>query len=394
MILHLGACDLNVSNPGPVADDALDENSAHLAVVNGMGRTLARALGYVAYTSAVTSREIVSAGHRNPVTLGISAKQAVGILDPGWEETNDHWKFAQQARWVAEDGVRRIKAANPETITSTALGAQALLYAGFANRLLGENMCDAVFDGGPIEPRLAYFERAQAAFTDAMSAATAAANVDLLNAARAGRASVRVWLGDWDGAMADAALVPLAFSYRAVYSNTEQEQFNRIFAANLTTQRAHSVVGTYFESYFRETGDKRVSWSSDPAFPKGTADVLWYFQTKYTTRGSPINLASGREMRLIIAEGQLRKGDATAALATINALRAASAVAPRSAASTADLWTVLGRERGIELWLEGRHLGDLFRWKEDNVPGTFDDMTGRDRCFPIGVSELDANPNF
>ena len=153
-------------------------------------------------------------------------------------------------------------------------------------------------------------------------------------------------------------------------------------------------MGTYFDAYFRETGDKRVSWSTDPAFPKGTADVLWYFQTKYTTRGASINLASGREMKLIIAEGQLREGDGSAALATINALRAASSVPPRTAASTSEYWTVLGRERSIELWLEGRHLGDLFRWEEDGVPGTFDDMTGRDRCFPIGVSELDANPNI
>lgn len=394
MALSLWACDLSVSNPGPVADDALNDASAHQAVVNGMSRTLARALGYIAYTSAVASREIVSAGHRNPVTLGISAKQAVGILDPGWEETNDHWKYAQQARWVAEDGVRRMKATNAGTFASTMLGAQALLHVGFANRLLGENMCDAVFDGGPVEPRSAYFLRAEAAFTEAMTVAAAASSTDLLNAARAGRASVRVWLGNWDGAMADAALVPQAFAYRANYSNTEQEQFNRIFAANLTTQRAHSVVGTYFESYFRDTGDRRVSWSSDPAFPKGTADVPWYFQTKYTTRGAPINLASGREMMLILAEGQLRSGDAAASLVTINALRAASSVAPRTSGSVPESWTILGRERSIELWLEGRHLGDLFRWKEEGVPGTFDDMTGRDRCFPIGVSELDANPNL
>ena len=392
--LSLSACDLSVSNPGPVADDALDEVSAHQAVVSGMGRTLARALGYIAYTSAVSSREIVSAGHRNPLTYGISAKQAVGILDPAWEETDEHWKFAQQARWVAEDGVRRIKATNAGTFSSTALGAQALVHVGFANRLLGENMCEAVFDGGPIEPRTAYFQRAEAAFTEAMTIAATASSTDLLNAARAGRASVRVWLNNWSGAMADAALVPQAFVYRAVYSTTEQEQFNRIFTANLTTQRAHSVVGTWFESYFRDTGDKRVSWSSDPAFPKGTADVLWYFQTKYTTRGAPMNLASGREMRLIIAEGQLRNGDLTGALGTINALRSASSVAPRAAGSVAELWTVLGRERSIEMWLEGRHLGDLFRWKEEGVPGTFDDMTGRDRCFPIGVSELDANPNI
>jgi hypothetical protein len=392
--MSVAACDLSISNPGPVADNALDDPAAHQAMVGGMGRSLSKALGYLAYTSAVASREVVSAGHRNPVTLGITPKQAVGILDPDWEESNDHWKFAQQARWVAEDGARRMREALGDDFQSSALAAQALVYAGFANRLLGENMCSAVFDGGPEEPRARYFERAEAAFTEAIAIAGEAPNANLANAARAGRASVRAWLGDWSGAVADAQQVPGNFAYRALYSNTEQDQFNRIFAANVTTTRAHSVYGTFFESYYVTSGDRRVSWTTDPGFPKGTADVPWYFQTKFASRGAPINLASGREMKLIVAEAQLRSNDWNAALSTINALRAEAGVGAWGASSPSAAWTVLGRERAIELWLEGRRLGDLFRWSNDGVPGTFDDMSGRDVCFPIGVSEIDANPNI
>jgi hypothetical protein len=81
-------------------------------------------------------------------------------------------------------------------------------------------------------------------------------------------------------------------------------------------------------------------------------------------------------------------------MAIVNALRSEVGVAPWPVSGTAEAWTALGRERGIELWLEGRRLGDLFRWKADNVPGTFDDMTGRDLCFPVGVTERDTNPNL
>ena len=393
-LLTAAACDLSISNPGPVADEALDDASAHPAMVGGMGRSLSKALGYIAYTSAVASREIVSAGHRNPVTLGITPKQAVGVLDSDWEESNDHWKFAQQARWVAEDGARRIEEALGDDTNSSELAAQAFVHVGFANRLLGENMCAAVFDGGPEEPRVRYFERADTAFTRAIEIATAAGAGNLANAARAGRSSVRMWLGKWDEAAADAAQVPLGFVYRALYSSTEQEQFNRMFAANVTTQRAHSVFDTFFDAYFRQSGDQRTPWSTDAAFPTGTANVPWYFQTKFASRSAPINLASGREMRLIIAESQLRGGDWASALATINSLRVLSGVTPWVASDVMETWTALSRERGIELWLEGRRLGDLFRWEEEGAPGIREEMTGRDMCFPIGISELDANPNI
>lgn len=388
------ACDLTVSNPGPVADAALDNAAAHQALVNGMGRSLSRALGYIAYTSAVASREIVSAGHRNPAQLGITPRQAVGILAPDLEESNDHWRFGQQARWVAEDGARRMRASLGAEFDKSGLAAQALVHAGFANRLLGENMCHAVFDGGPIEPRMKYFERAEVAFTEAITVAGAAGNAPLVNAALAGRASARAWQGNWAGVVADAERVPSSFVYRTLYSSTEIEMYNRLFAANVTTARAHSVVGTFFDGYFKATGDKRTPWSTDPAFPKGTADVLWYFQTKFPSRGAPVNLASGREMKLLKAEASLRASDWQAALAAVNALRTEAGMTTVNASGIGETWTMLGRERSIELWLEGRRLGDLFRFRRDDVPGSLEDMTGRDTCFPIGVSELDANPNL
>ncbi len=392
-LLIATACDLTVVNPGPVADAALDDAAAHQALVNGMGRAVSRALGYIAYTSAVASKEVVSAGHRNPAQLGITPRQAIGILAPDLEESNDHWKFSQQARWVAEDGVRRMRESLGSEFEKSPLAAQALVHVGFANRLLGENMCEAVFDGGPIEPRIKYFERAEAAFTEAIAVAGAAANAPLVNAGVAGRASVRVWQGNWPGVVADAERVPSSFVYRTLYSSTESEMYNRIFAANVTTARAHSAVGTFFDAYYKATGDKRTSWSTDPAFPKGSADVLWYFQTKFTSRGAAVNLASGREMRLLRAEASLRAGDWQGALSALNALRTESGVITVTATGLSETWTMLGRERSIELWLEGRRLGDLFRFKRDGVPGSFEDMTARDTCFPIGVSELDANPN-
>ncbi|MGH7477590.1 MAG: RagB/SusD family nutrient uptake outer membrane protein [Longimicrobiales bacterium] len=66
----------------------------------------------------------------------------------------------------------------------------------------------------------------------------------------------------------------------------------------------------------------------------------------------------------------LRDGVIAGALATINARRGSLGVPLVSAATIDEAWTVLKRERGIELWLEGRRLADLRRWERDNVPGS------------------------
>ncbi|MGH7462800.1 MAG: RagB/SusD family nutrient uptake outer membrane protein, partial [Longimicrobiales bacterium] len=70
--------------------------------------------------------------------------------------------------------------------------------------------------------------------------------------------------------------------------------------------------------------------------------------------------------------------------------------------TAAEVWTLLKRERGVELWLEARRLGDLRRWKAENTPGTLSPLESvgttahlakQDLCFPISRSERDTNPN-
>ena len=394
LAIVLSACSERITDPGPVDDSVLDQPLAHPALVNGMAKSLSRALGYIAYTGAAISREVVASGSSS--LFGITLKQRQGLLDPAFAETNDHWQFAHQARWIAEDGVRRMRATLGADFQKSALAAEALNYVGFANRLLGENMCEAVIDGGPRAGRSIYFERAEAAFTEAIAIGGAASNATLGNAARGGRASVRASLGNWSGAVQDANAVPASFRYQAKYTAVDLEQYNRIFWANGNQPyRAHSVVGTFFESYYESTNDPRVQWRRNPAIPNGTvATVPWLFQVKYDKRESPITLVSGREMRLIVAESLLRNGDWQAALAAINAIRAEVGVTPWTAANLDAAWVALKREREIEMWLEGRRLGDLHRWLADKTPGAVEDMTGRDTCFPIGQNELDSNPNL
>src|SRR2546429_7604381 len=126
------------------------------------------------------------------------------------------------------DAVRRFKRVMPDTLFGKSLlVGQAFLYAGFANRTLGESFCQSVIplqnpDGslspGSLGSHTLYFLRADTAFTNALAVFTASGKTDtqttnFIRAARAGRASVRAdlasWgLGPWSDATADAALVP------------------------------------------------------------------------------------------------------------------------------------------------------------------------------------------
>jgi hypothetical protein len=137
--------------------------------------------------------------------------------------------------------------------------------------------------------------------------------------------------------------------------------------------------------------------------------VPWKFQQKYKTYNDGINLVSGREMRLIEAEAALVAGNVQSAMEILNRLRAAKIstktnqpLAARTAANAAEAWTALRRERGIEMWIEGRRLNDLRRWKANNTPGSLhplEDPTNPQTflspnqalCIPISDEEYDTN---
>ena len=393
LIALASACELDVSNPGPIQAVALEDPKALTAVVNGAGRDLAEALNWTAYTGGAVAREIFPAGSTG--SFGITPRQQSGTLAD--DDGNDWWNQAQRARWTAEDAVERVKRVGGTNATL----AQALVWAGYANRHLGENFCDGVINGGPLEAYTVYLERAEANFTEAITVAGAASNATLVSAATAGRASVRLLRNNLTGAATDAAAIPNTFLYRMPYYTTDLDQYNRIYWASANQPyRAHTVWNTFYDSYRKTTRDPRVPFDSSATQLVGDAAVgnlgrvRWYFQTKYPAQASPINLTTGWEMRLIEAEAKLVAGDVAGAMTLVNAHRVSLSLAPWTAANATEAWTALKRERGIELWLESRRLGDFRRWATLSRPGTSDDMTGRDLCFATPLSEKETNPNF
>lgn len=410
IILAATACDFEVTNPGPTDDAFLDNSQAHQAVANGAARMLYDALNEVAYTTSAVTRELFPAGSTS--SFGISISQQAGLLQFDDEHIFDGWLSAQRARYIGESGFDRFAETHEGGNSGYRPAVEAALYAGYASRLLGENWCEAAIDGSAIVSRDEVLKRAETWFTTAIDAAGATTSLATQKtAALAGRASVRVQLGDWAGAVADAAQVPTTFVFYARYEDAQQDQFNRTYFSGADQPyRAVTVWNTPYEGYYTATNDSRVPWNDtgllgDASVGLVGARVKFFRQAKFPDRGSDIRLSSGYEMRLIEAEKKLKDGDMAGAMTIVNARRTALGLAPWAPANITEAWTNFKRERGIELWLEGRRLGDLYRWKATSTPGALDAKeapgaadsylsASQSLCYPIPKSEREANPNI
>lgn len=379
------ACDLSVTNPGPIQDSQLNTPTAIPALVNGMSGDLSVALGDYVDRGALLTGELTHSGN-----FAAEGDFAQGIVTP--EDANADWSGMQSARWSAENGLERMKTVLGSSFETNVNTPRAYLYAGFANRLLGENVCTAVINDGPPQSDSVYFTRAESLFTRALTIAQAQSNTNLVNAALGGRASVELDLGDWTNAVADAALVPTSYVFNAIYSLNSARENNDM--ANQTVVRRESTVwGTV---YANSKSDPRTPWdtvktSSGKVQTGQDGKTPFFRQEKYTTLASPIPLTKGTEMLLIRAEAALRNGDVPGAMTLINQERAFYSLAPLTATTAAAAETILQSERGSVLWLEGRRLWDLRRW---NAEGTNSFLDNRAKCIPVSANEQGSNPNF
>ena len=402
----LAACDFKVTNPGPTADKFLADTLSLSAQVSGVAYTLGDGMNYQVLHSAVASRELFPTGQSGQ--FGVEPRNWVGFLVT--EEQATPWNSLSRARWLSDQSMRRLQSVLGAAFPSHALTAQGLVWRGFTYRVLGDAMCVSIIDKGKPTSARDNLVRAESAFTAAITVAAAAKSPALVTAAYAGRAQVRVELGDWTGAVADAGQVPTAFKYQMpYYANVDEYGYNRTMWSSTAQSfyKATSTWGTWYAKYFDSTKDPRVPYTATSLFGAGAfppvGKVPWWPQAKYSVPTAGVNLATGREARLIEAEAALRNSDVTTAMAAIDANRASAGatVAPRPAA-LADAWTTLKRERGIELWLEGRRLGDIRRWAAATTPGSLDPLEvpgptsyleGQSSCFPLSQDEINTNPN-
>lgn len=299
----------------------------------------------------------------------------------------------QQERLAAGDF-----AEYPEGGTDAEEYALFSAYTGFAKTWIGDLWCSTAFGGmGPELATTEVYAAAEAEFTQAIDAAGAAEDIRQL--ALAGRARVRLFMGDESGALQDAQQVDPDFEYFANYSTASFEQRNRIHFR--TWDFANWSVGPAFRDLTIDgtgTPDPRVQLALDPR-PAFEPSQPLYAPLKVSSPSTSLRIASGEEARYIIAEIQ---GGQTA-VDIINEIRAEHGISiawtPTGSPADEILLKVID-ERKRTLFLEGVRQGDLRRYLERYGLDLFPTSTpqgfpmGNQTCIPLPEVERNNNPDL
>ncbi|MBA4156975.1 MAG: RagB/SusD family nutrient uptake outer membrane protein [Gemmatimonadetes bacterium] len=399
--IGVSGCELSVVNPGQIADADLENPVAIPGIVLGVIGDYLTGLasgggGGTLVASAMLTDEMSNSGSWVGL-LGLN----YGQNRDDWAESNLRWAYPAQARWTANRAIERVSSLTTRNPAADPNIALLHLYGGFANRVLGDTFCDAVRDGGPREPYHVYFIEAEEHFTRAIAVAEAALAAgdsvsargvaqermdNLVIAAYGGRAQARMMLAGlgiagytWQMAVQDAERVPTEFVHSATFTNNSSNPWPS-WGFSLTATEA-TVWGTPFREWGQDfsapvaqrTGDARVVYESFGSSPRTGRDNRRPFmrQRKYTSSSSNLPNIRGTEMRLIEGEAALAAGNWPGAVQKINDVRdfrnefftAANQLPMVDAGDATEAWHLLMRERGIEMWLEGRRLPDLRRWE-------------------------------
>jgi hypothetical protein len=325
----------------------------------------------------------------------------------------------QQARFNAEEAVRRLTVILGDTVNRDLRVARALAYGGYTYIALGEMMCTTPIDRGVPKTWDEMMTDAITKFDSAVTVATAAkaylqtitpaptASIlgtdSVIAFARVGAARASLNLNDKAKATTYAQQVPAAFVFNAYYTDNTTGQRHRTFE-RIGPGNNGTLAGTPFEAM---VGDPRIPRSATPASRVGTPlSPPSYSSFNNTVTGAAftpvlsVRVASGLEAQYIIAEAA---GPTAATLAFVNTRRAAGLQPPVTLAGDA-LMAELRDQRARDFYLDNHRLGDLRRYKRfynvDLFPsGPYPGSTTGQvyntavDCWPLPTSEIVDNPN-
>jgi hypothetical protein len=309
LIPAVTGCDslLDVDLPGVVEyeDFLSDPESAGTIVVSALGEFECALPQYIISTGII-SHELQVSGiigvWQNWGALRDVARNDEGNCTDSRTATNvGIFNPLSRARVVLEEGYERISGFPEEAVPGRAdhLG-QLAAYAGYANILLGEGMCEITIDGGPALTPTEVMARAEEHFSSAIQHAQAAGDESILNMALVGRARVRLNQGDLSGAISDAEQVPAGFARHAEYSTVAARRENNIH--NSTFFQYHmSVHPDYRNPEVQGVPDPRAAARDMASLGVDNITPQWAPE-KYSERDSPVRIASWEEAQLIIAE--------------------------------------------------------------------------------------------
>jgi hypothetical protein len=399
---------LDVENPNNIAEEALDNPQAADQQANGVQAATVRMLSAVMTPYATATDELDWIGSRD-AWLDLEKGAISNYLN---EFTDQAFPFVGEARYLGDKTVERLEGFDNEGLLrdQTSL-ARTYLYTAIVYASIADMWDDFAFSDktnpAPAVGRAnmaALYDKAISYLDKALAIAQAGADNDFRYAILSTRARVRHGKGVWSkitpegqapadplvndaAAVADAtaalALLPGSDDKFKLVSNIEtQPDINIWFEVN---GRNETAVGKAYTSL-----QDPISGAADPAAGKLVAEFKAYGEND-----GVFTLMSDRELRLILAEAALARGDLVTFTSEINAVRALDGLPPYAGQIPA--LQMLKHERRANLFMQLRRLADLYRfgdrvaeWTTDpnfksavNTPGLL---------FPIPNIERLANP--
>ena len=418
--LTTSACSdiLDVHVPGRVQEEALGDPALAPTIAASVVADFECAWNnYVAAAALIGDEFIQASGNlnqRNWASRRIPADDAT--MAQGTCRTQyGIYTTLQTARFQAEDAFKRLEKFTDAQVPNRALlRATVKAYGAYALLALGEGFCEMALDGGPLMTPKEVLALAETRFTEAIQLATAANNQDILNMALAGRARVRLDLGNYAGALADARLIPTTYVKNATRDESDTRRYDALCEHIACATNRHATVAPNYRAVtWAGVPDPRVAVSTRNQLAFDNAQIHYFPTNKHTSRAFPVAITSFKEARLIIAEASARTNDLATARQLINAMHTAAGIPGYDAAGTATQNEVIAQvieERRREMFTEGGHrLNDHLRFRGTQwaipfkgEPGSIHptgvDATGLPygdtKCFPLPTVERIGNPNI
>jgi len=432
MITGATACSslegvLDVENPTQLDEELLQDTLLVRVLVNGVIGDFTDMYGdpFLWRGSMLTDDQV--SGINWEATARLS--QRLIRYDEG--DADLMFRSISRARFQADSISGRLKGGLSKSPTNDANLALTLAYAGYTHIIMADAMCEATINiGAKIYQPVELYEIAVQRFNEALPVATAANNASLVNMINVGLSRAYLNLGKKPEAMA-AALKVSANYYRWIeYKDTDTRTYNPMYG-NITGQNHNTGIhpnfiaggpATFLKNQQAYLTDPRVQhdvmWSlghnvATPLY-KPRQGLMWseYNGQAIATGGTPaaysrnadIAIASYIEAMHNYFEAAGPTGTHPTLGTTLQFVNARRAVGKQAAVdlSGAALMEELRWQRGKDLFMAGYRLGDLRRWKRQNVGDFFPTGThantiwqyGTATCFPLPKQEYEGNPNI
>jgi hypothetical protein len=402
---------LDVSNPQLIPEGDLNDPQLITVLTNTAIAALQTNYSEFVWYSAIITDEALNA--TNDYRSGELSQRIVELAQGNAGPYNALARY----RATADSAASRIKSLVPNPTTDLRL-ARALAYAGYGYLLMAEFLCTAPINGGALITDDSLETLALTRFNQAITIAVAGrgsspqAADSITNFARVGAARASLNLGKKTEAITYALAVDTSFNFQADYLTSAVTSLQNSLWIRVNGQNkqlgVHPLMQNLKDPRVRYVtkavlGHNQLTLLNTPYSPR-TFSTFTYVDSTPFAQNSKIEVASGLEARYIIAEASIGGGSggwSTAQITSfVNARRAFGQETPYDPAT--DLFAALRDEKRRDLYLGARRLGDLRRYKAQNIGDFFPTgqhpnkewgLYGSATCYIITQDEMSVNPN-